>query len=86
MSVIDIHIGARRESVSFTGNLPLASVTAPYGLPMPCGGHHTCGKCRIKAFGLLSPLTPEEEKLLTPHEIEEGVRLPVLPWRLVIVQ
>lgn len=75
MSVIDIHIGARRESVSFTGNLPLASVTAPYGLPMPCGGHHTCGKCRIKAFGLLSPLTPEEGKLLTPQEIEEGVRL-----------
>ncbi len=75
MPTIQICIGARKETVPFTGELPLSSVTAPYGLPMPCGGHHTCGKCRVKAFGSLSPITPEEERLLTPQEIADGVRM-----------
>lgn len=75
MSTVTIQIGARKEKVPFTGELSLASVTAPYGLPMPCGGHHTCGKCKVKAFGSLSTLTPEEERLLTPQEIADGVRM-----------
>ncbi len=75
MSSIQIQIGNCREAVPFTGSLPISSITASYGLAMPCGGHHTCGKCKIKAFGALSPLAPEELRLLTPEEINQGFRL-----------
>ena len=75
MSTVTIQIGPHKKSVPFTGELSLSSITAPYGLPMPCGGHHTCGKCKVKAFGSLSPLTSEEERLLTPQEIADGVRM-----------
>ncbi len=75
MSSIQIQIGNRREAVPFSGTLPISTVTASYGLAMPCGGHHTCGKCKIKAFGALSPLTTEELRLLTADEIEQGYRL-----------
>jgi len=41
-------------------------------LSAPCGGHGTCGKCRIgvdSRMGELSPVTPEEAKFLpAPHE------------------
>lgn len=73
MSSIQIQIGNRREAVPFSGTLPISTVTASYGLAMPCGGHHTCGKCKIKAFGALSPLTTEELRLLTADEIEQGL-------------
>ena len=75
MSVIEITAGKSRETLSFEGVLPLSSVTASRGLAMPCGGHHTCGKCKIRAFGALSPLSPEELRLLSEKELSDGVRL-----------
>lgn len=75
MPFIELHIGERCERIPFSGEIPLSSVTAPYGLPMPCGGHHTCGKCKIKAVGALSPITPEETRLLTQQELSEGIRM-----------
>lgn len=44
-------------------------------LSMPCGGKGRCGKCRVRAVGMLSPLTAEEKGALSPKEIEDGVRL-----------
>ncbi|MCQ2399368.1 MAG: hypothetical protein MJ072_02555, partial [Clostridia bacterium] len=48
-------------------------------LPHPCGGHGKCGKCKVVAFGCLSPLTEEEKKLLTPTDIAGGVSLDCQP-------
>lgn len=45
------------------------------GLPLPCGGHGKCGKCKVLATGSLSPITETERNRLTPKEIEQGVRL-----------
>lgn len=45
----------------------------PFG--MPCGGHGRCGKCKVAAKGSLSPLSEAEKRLLSRHEIEEGIRL-----------
>lgn len=42
---------------------------------MPCGGRGRCGKCRVKAYGALSPLTSEEKKMLSAEEIAAGIRL-----------
>lgn len=46
-----------------------------HGLNAPCGGRGTCGKCRVKAKGALSPLTETELGRLTQEELEAGVRL-----------
>lgn len=42
---------------------------------MPCGGHGTCGKCRVTVNGAVSPLTEEERRLLPPEMLENGIRL-----------
>ncbi len=41
----------------------------------PCGGNGTCGKCKVKARGMLSPLTETEKRFLTEETIQSGVRL-----------
>ena len=41
----------------------------------PCGGKGKCGKCKVLARGGLSPMTEREKALLTPQEIEQGIRL-----------
>ena len=45
----------------------------------PCGGNHTCGKCKVVIqSGTFSPLSAEEHKFLSNQEIESGVRLACL--------
>ncbi|MBQ2676887.1 MAG: DUF4445 domain-containing protein [Clostridia bacterium] len=41
----------------------------------PCGGTGKCGKCKVKAFGELSPLSDTELALLSDQEIKNNVRL-----------
>ncbi|MBE7039603.1 MAG: DUF4445 domain-containing protein [Ruminococcaceae bacterium] len=41
----------------------------------PCGGNGTCGKCKVKASGNLSPLSEAESNILTDEEKKNGVRL-----------
>ena len=42
---------------------------------MPCGGHGKCGKCKIRVWGAVSPVTETEHRMLTVEEIQNGVRL-----------
>lgn len=58
--------------------------TVPAGTPLsellpghihPCGGKGVCGKCKVRVRGDLSPLTPQEQRLLTTLEIADGIRL-----------
>ena len=42
---------------------------------VPCGGEGTCGKCRVKAEGAVSALTPGERALLSAAQLEAGIRL-----------
>ena len=44
-------------------------------LAFPCAGNHTCGKCRVKATGGVSEMTPRERALLGDAEEGEGERL-----------
>ena len=48
----------------------------------PCGGHGKCGKCKVIAHGVLSPLSASEKQLLTPSEIDQGVRLACCTYAL----
>lgn len=47
--------------------------TAGFDFPMPCGGNHTCGKCRVTVKGALAPPEPAEQALL--GAAGEGERL-----------
>ena len=45
-------------------------------LNAPCGGNHSCGKCRVKILaGAKIPVTEEEKRLLSEGELKEGWRL-----------
>lgn len=44
-------------------------------MPMPCGGHGKCGKCKVRAEGALSPVTDTERNHLTQAELHDGIRL-----------
>lgn len=44
-------------------------------LAMPCGGQMRCKKCRVRASGALSPMTPGERSALTDEEAAAGIRM-----------
>ena len=44
-------------------------------IAMPCGENHSCGKCKVKVSGELSPISAAEAYFLTQKEIDSGVRL-----------
>lgn len=46
-----------------------------HDLPHPCGGKGVCGKCKVRAWGALSPLSTEEQRHLTALEVADGIRL-----------
>lgn len=59
------------------GEGTLLSHLPPYGEShaLPCGGHGLCGKCKVQAWGGLSPLSETERVRLTEEEITAGFRL-----------
>ena len=44
-------------------------------MPLPCGGHGKCGKCKVIVSGAVSDVTATETEKLTKDEISRGVRL-----------
>lgn len=42
---------------------------------LPCAGNHTCGKCRIKVSGDLSPVSHSEAAMLSDTDISKGFRM-----------
>lgn len=67
----------RQECREYTAPVLLAELLCDCGaeFSMPCGGNHTCGKCRVTATGALSPVTPEEAHFLTAEELAANIRL-----------
>jgi len=74
---ISIYVDGKLSACEAKTGEKLSDVLLREGLrfPMPCGGNHTCGKCKLKACGALSLPTPDELKFLTDAERENGVRL-----------
>lgn len=42
---------------------------------LPCAGNHTCGKCRVKIDGAVSPVSDCEYTLLSRDDLANGIRL-----------
>ena len=68
-------LGGQRFEIPWEGPALLSDLLAPHGFSLPCGGAHTCGACRVTAYGELSPLSAEEKRLLTTEEQLSNVRL-----------
>lgn len=60
---------------SFDEDILVSELVSPFCVPMPCGGNHTCGKCKVKLSGQASLMTDEETALLASKEIYQGIRL-----------
>ncbi|MBQ3084867.1 MAG: DUF4445 domain-containing protein [Clostridia bacterium] len=70
MNQIEVILNGTKRSVAY--GTELSALVEP---ERPCGGHGKCGKCKVFASGALSPVTAEEQKLLTAEELRAGVRL-----------
>lgn len=72
-----ITAGEKQHTVHVEPGTPLAEALARPGFcaALPCGGKGSCGKCRVKASGALSPVTPAERRRLSGEELRCGVRL-----------
>ena len=77
MSVITFYRGCEQIQRTFSGRPSLRSLLLEAGLPfpMPCGGNHTCGKCKVRCAGQLAPPCAEEAERLSPEERSQGIRL-----------
>ena len=42
---------------------------------LPCGGNHTCGKCRVRLEGAVPPPSDADRRLLSAQDLANGVRL-----------
>jgi len=63
------HVGADE-------NLMEAMHRAGEKLNAPCGGNHSCGKCRVKVLeGTDQPISAEEKRLLPEADLSDGWRL-----------
>ncbi|MBI2503164.1 MAG: DUF4445 domain-containing protein [Candidatus Latescibacteria bacterium] len=65
------------QSAEVPEGLPLREALARLGAEVlaPCGGEGTCGKCRVRIEEGAAPPLPEENALLTPEELDQGLRL-----------
>ena len=77
MPTLTIHTGSADRRWAFSGEQSLHALLFQSGvhLQMPCAGNHTCGKCKVRCSGALSPMTAEESAFLSPQERTDGVRL-----------
>ncbi len=76
MDVRIVWEGLDRETLTHPGvRLSYLLIKEGIDFPLPCGGEGICGKCRVRF--LENPPAPSdvEKKLLSPRDIQQGVRL-----------
>jgi len=76
MNIRVIWEGLDRETLAYPGvRLSYLLIKEGIDFPLPCGGEGVCGRCRVRF--LENPPVPSEaeKRLLSPEDIQEGVRL-----------
>lgn len=69
--------GKRRLSLDVPSGVTALEALRKAGLSVysPCGGNGTCGKCRARISGNVSPMNEKEATLLSDAEKRRGIRL-----------
>jgi uncharacterized 2Fe-2S/4Fe-4S cluster protein (DUF4445 family) len=62
-------------SFSIPAGTPLQDVLFAHGVEFPCGGKGKCKGCRVRLLQGYLPVSPEQERMLTPDELRAGWRL-----------
>ena len=77
MVTITVLLGIQQRRLAAREQTLLSEVLTEAGIffQSPCGGKHTCGKCRVWASGCLSEPTPAEQLLLGKARLADGIRL-----------
>ncbi len=77
MSILRIHLRGEVTEAHFQAPLGMDQLLQLHHSPAesPCAGQGTCGKCRVRMTGVLSPATDVERRLLRPEERRQGLRL-----------
>ena len=85
MAVLTVHTGGKTEHIQFDGEVLLADLLHGHpGLVMPCGGRHTCGKCRVKAAGGLVSAEEQELKLGQALQKLHSVSVKLTLWKSIL--
>ena len=61
-------------------NKTLLEILHGKDLHAACGGKGTCGKCKVRVTGDVSPMTDAERKFLTDNEVNSGIRLACMTY------
>ena len=77
MPTMSLYMGKEHCSFSFEAPALISQELQERGVgfALPCGGNRTCKKCRVTAYGELSPLSLEERETFSPAELEQNLRL-----------
>ena len=77
MPQLTVRAGQLQTIVSVEAGCPLddAILRAGFSLARPCAGNHTCGRCRVQAYGALTDPNQTETALLDIRERLAGWRL-----------
>ena len=75
--MIRIHVPALKLTLEAEPGIHLMDLAQRHSIPLNsyCGGRGTCGKCRVKVKGQVSPLTVLEEKALSSSLMRPDERL-----------
>lgn len=67
MAIVHWEVQGRQGSCEAAIGTNLMDLLHRENLPLdfPCGGNHSCGKCRVQIDGAVSPMTKKERKLLS---------------------
>lgn len=74
---VTVYDGDQVTYIDATRGDNLLSLLKENGVPIACScnGNVTCGECKVVATGLVGTLTDQEMAMLSPEEVEKGVRL-----------
>lgn len=74
-AVYEINGVTYENNTNGTNNLLEEILNIDEKISAPCGGKGICGKCKIKVLEGELPVTPEDEKIFTKEQLEDGYRL-----------
>jgi uncharacterized 2Fe-2S/4Fe-4S cluster protein (DUF4445 family) len=73
--VVHIRLHPQGTTIEVEQGTPLHDILFSYGVEFPCGGRGRCTGCRVRVLEGDLPVTPEQERMLTPEERNAGWRL-----------